>query len=131
MEELHRDFGTADKSVLGIAPDRIWLSRVQGTARATFIDPEDRNLEVLRRDWPPVLDVWKKLMAGHTDETVKDLVSFKDMKGNPYQQPLWEIVLHMVNHGTHHRGQASGFLRTMGKTPPPLDLIYYYRQLSR
>jgi uncharacterized damage-inducible protein DinB len=37
--------------------------------------------------------------------------------------------LHLVNHGTHHRGQISGFLRAMDHTPPPLDLIAYYRSL--
>jgi uncharacterized damage-inducible protein DinB len=36
----------------------------------------------------------------------------------------------VVNHGTHHRGQVSGFLRSMGHTPPALDLIAYYRQLG-
>ena len=40
----------------------------------------------------------------------------------------WQIVTHVVNHGTHHRGQVSGFLRTMGHTPPPLDLSFYYRE---
>jgi len=39
-------------------------------------------------------------------------------------------VLHVVNHGTHHRGQAAGFLRAMGYVPPPLDLIAYYRTLG-
>ena len=40
--------------------------------------------------------------------------------------PAWQIVMHVVNHGTHHRGAVSGFLRAMGKTPPKLDLIAYY-----
>jgi len=43
--------------------------------------------------------------------------------------PLWQILLHVVNHATHHRGQVSGFLRAMGHTPPPLDLIAFYRTL--
>jgi uncharacterized damage-inducible protein DinB len=37
-------------------------------------------------------------------------------------------LLHVVNHGTHHRGQVAGFLRSMGRKPPVLDLIAYYRQ---
>jgi uncharacterized damage-inducible protein DinB len=36
-----------------------------------------------------------------------------------------------VNHGTHHRGQVAGFLRAMGKAPPPLDLMAFYRELAQ
>jgi uncharacterized damage-inducible protein DinB len=51
------------------------------------------------------------------------------MKGRPWKQPLWQLVLHVVNHGTHHRGQVSGFLRSLGHTPPILDPIYFYREM--
>jgi len=84
-------------------------------------------MEVLRDDWPPLLEEWRSWAADLTDESVGKRVQYKDLKGNPYETPLWQIVLHVVNHGTHHRGQVSGFLRTMGHTPPPLDLMAYYR----
>ncbi|MSV36273.1 MAG: DUF664 domain-containing protein [Bryobacterales bacterium] len=133
-EELARDFGTADKCVVGtlahvFAADRIWMSRVQGRPPVKFITPEDRDLAVLRRDWPVVLAEWKQWAAGLTDDSAPTVISFQDTKGNSYSSPLWQIVLHVVNHGTHHRGQVSGFLRALGKVPPPLDLIAYYREL--
>jgi len=134
-EELIRDFGTADHSVLGtlvhvFAADRIWLGRIQGNVPARFIDLEkDMHLPVLQSDWPALHEQWKTWAAGLTTESIGSLISYKDLAGNPYQTPLWQIVLHVVNHGTHHRGQAAGFLRSMGKTPPPLDLIRYYREL--
>jgi uncharacterized damage-inducible protein DinB len=56
------------------------------------------------------------------------MASYHDSRGNPWTTPRWKIVLHVVNHGTHHRGQVSGFLRTMGHKPPQLDLIAYYRE---
>ena len=76
------------------------------------------------------------ILGGHialgrdfTDADAKRVISYKDMRGNAYAQPVWQIILHLVNHGTPHRGQISGFLRSMGHTPPPLDLIAYYRTL--
>ena len=54
--------------------------------------------------------------------------SYKDLKGNPYTTPYWQIILHVVNHGTHHCGQVSGFQRSLGHAPPPLDLMAYYRE---
>jgi uncharacterized damage-inducible protein DinB len=135
-EELTRDFGTSDRSVLGtlahvFAADRVWLGRVEGNPPAKFLDPEkDLKMETLTTEWPAVLDRWKQLLAAAAQEQIDAAIAYKDLKGNPYQQPLWQIVLHMVNHGTHHRGQVAGFLRSMGKTPPPLDLIAYYRQIA-
>jgi uncharacterized damage-inducible protein DinB len=38
------------------------------------------------------------------------------------------VVTHMVNHGTHHRGQVHGLLSQTEVPPPPLDLIYYLRE---
>ena len=133
-EELTRDFGTSDKSVLGtlvhvFAADRIWLCRVTGSPLpAQFVDPEkDMHLPVLETEWPELLNRWKQWVLGLTDTSA--IISYRDMKGNPYQTPAWQIILHLVNHGTHHRGQAAGFLRSMGHAPPALDLIAYYRQL--
>ncbi len=63
--------------------------------------------------------------AGWTEASVEERLSYTDWKGNPWISPIWQIALHVVNHGTHHRGQVAGFLRTMGYAPPPLDPRYY------
>ena len=138
-DELARDFQTSDKTVAGtlahiFAADRIWLSRINGSsptgsAPGAFLNDEDRDLGRLQIAWPALLDQWKTWAAPLTDEQALDRVSYRDVKGNPHQTPIWEIVLHVVNHGTHHRGAVSGFLRAMGHTPPVLDLIAYYRTL--
>jgi uncharacterized damage-inducible protein DinB len=134
-EELTRDFGTADRSVLGTlvhiyGADRIWLGRIRGNPPVRLIDPEkDMRLEVLRDDWPKLLEEWRSWAAGLTDESVGTFLPYRDMQGNSHKTPAWQIVMHVVNHGTHHRGQASGFLRAMGYTPPLLDLMAYYRSL--
>jgi len=127
-EHLTHDFQTSDRSIIGtlahtFAADRVWLKRVTGEPVTVYITDEDRQIATLQRDWPAVLQGWSTAL----DDPAR-VVHYRDMKGNPYSNPLYEIVLHLVNHGTHHRGQVSGFLRALGHTPPPLDLIYYYRE---
>lgn len=134
-EESTRDFGTADKSVVGtlahvFAADRVWMARIQGQPPAKFITDADRDLPLLNREWPALLQVWQQWAAGLTEENVTRIASYQDIKGNSFTTEWWKIVLHVVNHGTHHRGQVSGFLRAMGQVPPPLDLMAYYRQLG-
>jgi len=128
-EELNRDFGTADKSVLGtlvhvFAADRVWLARVRGVEQQ-FITEADRSLAALQANWPTVYQGWRELLATESPDRA---IEYKDLKGNPYTTKLGQIVLHVVNHGTHHRGQVSGMLRAMGYAPPQLDLIRYYRE---
>ena len=133
-EELTRDFKTADKTVLDTlvhiyAADRIWLSRVLGETRTSFSGPEDRDLTLLQTEWPALHQRWKLWLRDFNDDDVLRAISYHDLKGRPYSQPAWQILLHLVNHGTHHRGQVSGFLRAMNHTPPPLDLMAYYRTI--
>jgi len=72
---------------------------------------------------------WKDWATSITDEQAVANISCRDFSGKAWIHPLWQIVLHVVNHGTHHRGAVSGFLRAMGHKPPSLDLIAYYRAL--
>jgi uncharacterized damage-inducible protein DinB len=131
-EQLTRDFQTADKSVLGtlvhvFAGDRLWFNRVAKHSPRTFVTEADYQLSVLQIEWPKVLDDWQRWAAGLTDEAAEAELSYTDLRGNAWRQPIWQLVLHVVNHGTHHRGQAAGFLRSMGVAPPALDLVVFYR----
>jgi uncharacterized damage-inducible protein DinB len=133
-EEQARDFKTSDSNVINtlahvFGADRLWLARIHGEFPTTLLGPGDRELDAFTKKWPGVLEGWKQYVAPMTDQEVQAKISYRDMAGNPYQQPLWQILLHVVNHGTHHRGQVSGFLRAMGHQPPPLDLIAFYRTL--
>jgi len=130
---LTHDFQTSDRNILGtlvhiFAADRIWLSRLQGESPAGFVQEGDYNLHVLQIDWPLIHEKWNEWADSLTDDCARRQVAYRALNGDPYVSALWEVVLHVVNHGTHHRGQVSGFLRTLGHAPPQLDLIRYYRE---
>jgi uncharacterized damage-inducible protein DinB len=132
-EQLNQDFHTADRSVLGtlvhtFAADRVWLARLSGGPHPGFVADRDRSLAVLQNEWPELHERWKQWARRLTDTSTA--ITYIDLKGNQWTQPLWQLILHVVNHGTHHRGQVSGFLRALGQTPPLTDLVYYYRELG-
>jgi uncharacterized damage-inducible protein DinB len=134
-EDLTHDFRTSDKTVIDtlahvFAADRVWLGRIQGNPPANFISPADRQLSLLQKEWPALQERWKQWASPLTDQDVQAKIAYRDLKGNSWEQPLWQILLHVVNHGSHHRGQVSGFLRAMGHNPPALDLIAFYRELG-
>ncbi|HUE04651.1 MAG TPA: DinB family protein [Bryobacteraceae bacterium] len=128
--ELTRDFGTATKSLLGtlvhvFGADRLWLARMKGDLSNRFLGPEDYQLAVLQNEWPVLYRQWQEWAAGLTAEACAAELSYRDMRGNPWRKPVGLLVLHVVNHGAHHRGQVSGFLRAMGHVPPELDLTRF------
>jgi len=130
--ELQRDFQTADRSVLGtlvhtFAADRVWLARFRNLPNPPYSTPEDHRIAVLVEQWPALYREWDEWFAAQDDSSLTADLHYRDMKGNAWSNPVWKLALHIVNHATHHRGQVSGFLRTMGHTPPVLDLVAYYR----
>lgn len=133
-EEWSRDFGTADKSVAGtlahiFAAERIWLARVERRLfEGPFLTESSLRIETLRREWPEVQAAWRRWAEPLRDEDPSTVLVYSDLRGRQWRQPLWQVVLHVVNHSTHHRGQVSGFLRAMGHKPPALDFIAFVRE---
>ncbi len=133
-EFLARDFETSEKNIVQTLAhiylaDRLWLGRVESAARP-FGNADEFSLAHLQAEWPRLQDRWQVYLQAQTDQSVTAPITYRSLDGDrEFTQPLWQILLHIVNHATHHRGQATGFLRALGYTPEPLDLSAYYRQL--
>ena len=77
-----------------------------------------------------LLQKWISWADTLTDADIERVIEYKALDGKPLRTPLWQIILHVVNHATLHRGQAMAMLRQLGVKPPGTDLIYYYRELD-
>jgi len=44
--------------------------------------------------------------------------------------PVWQMLVHVVNHGTQHRSEAAALLTAEGRSPGDLDLIEYAEELA-
>jgi uncharacterized damage-inducible protein DinB len=57
-------------------------------------------------------------------------ISYKNSKGQEFTNTLRDILLHVANHTTHHRGQIISDFRQAGIEPLVTDYIFYRRGLS-
>ncbi|HEY0810552.1 MAG TPA: DinB family protein, partial [Longimicrobiales bacterium] len=63
-----------------------------------------------------------------TDIDLDRIVSYRNFKGESHANPLWQLLRHLVNHSTYHRGQVTTMLRQVGHEPVSTDLVLFYRQ---
>ena len=45
--------------------------------------------------------------------------------------PFWQMLAHVVNHGTQHRSEAAALLTGMGESPRDLDMIFFSEERAR
>ena len=110
--------------------DRIWLRRLTGEGdypnRLDAILYEDRK--ELSRARIAEDERLIKVIGSYDEATLKGLHGYKTTSGMPQSQILGEILMHLFNHQTHHRGQAHACLSILtGDEPPSLDLLVFQR----
>jgi uncharacterized damage-inducible protein DinB len=44
--------------------------------------------------------------------------------------PVWQMLVHVVNHGTQHRSEAAALLSAEGRSPGELDMINYAEEVK-
>jgi uncharacterized damage-inducible protein DinB len=129
--DLVRETGTSFGSLLGtlghvLASQRVWLARFEGKP----LDNERRFSDF--PDWPSLSAAWAEtsaelgfFLAALNAEQVSADLTWRGGDGTLRTRPLWEPVLHLVNHTTYHRGQVVSLLRQMGYPVPSTDLIRF------
>ena len=74
---------------------------------------------------------WKQWAEQCTEEELKREFDYKNIKGQPFRSAIWQVVQHLFNHGTYHRGQLVTMMRELGATEiPQTDFIQYMRSLK-
>jgi uncharacterized damage-inducible protein DinB len=131
-DPLSRELGVSHHSVLETLShiyfaDAAWFSRVADPGMN--FRPDKVSMEQLCTKWKEIQNRWERWADSLADDELTRIVAYKSWKGDPCETPLWQIVLHVVNHATLHRGQVVSMLRQLGVPPPPTDLIFYYRSL--
>ena len=112
------------------AMDYVWQSHLLGkphglTSRNPEHCPEMERLARLQRD----IDQWYVAYADATPEqALEEIVAFEFIGGGHGAMSRRDILLHVVNHTTYHRGHAADMLYHLGVFPPTTDLPVFPKQ---
>jgi uncharacterized damage-inducible protein DinB len=116
-----------------LSADRIWMRRLTGVG-----DHPDKLNAILFDDLPSLRMARQAedarivtFVEGLCEADFEKQWDYKTLNGTPQRQPLREILAHLFNHQTHHRGQAHTVLTVLGVAEPdPLDLLIMLREES-
>jgi len=126
--EAARERQTLFKSIIGTlnhsyVVDLIWQAHLEGrehgfSARNLVLYPDLAALTEAQRKANEWLSAWA---AAQTDESLRTAVAFRLMSGHEGTMTRGEILLHIVNHATYHRGWVSDLFFQIPAKPPTTD----------
>ena len=110
--------------------ERIWIGRLKNEKPQGFQNPERLpNVAATRKEWTNLEREMHAQLKRLGPEDAERAIEYHDLRGNAQSDPLWQMLQHVVNHGTYHRGQITTMLRLLGAAPPKsMDLIAFYRE---
>ncbi len=134
-EELTAPAGLSHGSLLGAlvhiyAAEYVWRKRCQEGVSPPALPTEAdfKTLNELRQAWTQEEAAMLAFLAGLDDQQPAAAVQYTTTSGKTFQTILWQILVHVVNHGTQFRSEAAIRLTALGHSPGDLDLILYLRQ---
>jgi len=133
-DQLNRDLGSSFKSIRETvvhtyAAEWAWHSRWQGNSPTSLLPAEQfPDVASLRRAWSQHEAEMREFLDRIGEDGVSRVFEYKLLNGQAGASPLWQMLQHVVNHASYHRGQVTTMLRQLGATPAkPMDMIAYYR----
>lgn len=137
-EQFTRPMGNSFNSIRDTvahicAAEHIWITRLKGERFQGLQNPERlSDVDAARKNWSELEGEMREQLARLGPEAVERTIEYQDLRGNDQSDLLWQMLQHVVNHGTYHRGQITTMLRQLDAPPPKsMDLIAFYRERKR
>jgi uncharacterized damage-inducible protein DinB len=111
------------------AADWIWYTRWIGEAPTSLIAYDQfPDATSIRTAWKGLEGKVRPFVDNLGEAGVHRMFDYKLLNGAPDTAPFWQMLVHVVNHASYHRGQVTTLLRQVGATaPPPTDMIAFFR----
>ncbi|MEH6948948.1 DinB family protein [Bacillus sp. JJ634] len=108
-----------------IAVDELWYLRLKGNSLQQIVSKLFSTIEDTVKASTVLHNEIKDFLINMED--VEDMAGYQNTKGDQFNNKIAEVVQHIVNHGTYHRGNIAAMIRQMGYEGVSTDYIFYLR----
>ncbi len=107
-----------------------WYSRWQGRSPSAFPALDQfADVDAVTTAWREIERQVRAFIEPMSDADLARVIEYRLLSGVEAASPLWQMVQHVVNHASYHRGQVTTMLRQAGAKPAmSMDLIAFYRE---
>ena len=109
-----------------VAAEEIWFDRIEPLGFEPLPVFKTQPWEILEPRLKQSAKRWLQLIAKSEDFEAR--LDYSNLAGKPYSSQLSDVLLHLANHGTYHRGQIATLLRQQGLEPLPTDYMLFSRE---
>lgn len=127
--ELGGSFGSIRDTLNHVyGAEVLWLRRWRGDAAMGFPADLPSTPEELAIVWAAQEAEMRAFIDALGEPDLTRLIAYRNLAGVAGESALWEMLAHVVNHATYHRGQVTTLMRQLGAAPPQgTDLIGWFR----
>ena len=112
-----------------VGAEWLWLRRWQGESPTSApIWAGTPTLSEIKAELAAVEAERAAFLERLTDADLEGVVSYCGADGKAFAHPLGQLMRHVVNHSTYHRGQLATLLRQLGQAPLNTDFTRYLRE---
>jgi uncharacterized damage-inducible protein DinB len=135
-EQLHRPHGHSWGDVHAVlvhmfSSEWVWFQRWNGTSPKGHLPKEDfPTLASLRTRWAEHEQTLLSFVRSQTEESLQQEITYQNFSGETFHVPLWQMLMHVINHNTHHRGELAAMFALMDVPHPEEEVIQYFLNLS-
>jgi uncharacterized damage-inducible protein DinB len=104
----------------------LYLERWQGRSPRSMPAPSAfPDVAAVQTRWDEIERATMLFVAGLTDARIAAVVEYTNFQDERWAYPLWQQMLHQVNHATQHRSEAAVMLTQAGHSPGGLDYLHF------
>jgi uncharacterized damage-inducible protein DinB len=135
-EQLNRQHGHSWGSVFDtllhiMNAEWIWLKRWKEISPSIFPTRDDYpTLSAMEKRWAELEAEMRTFVSLQTEESLLRQLEYTNTRGKVFRLPLWQMMAHVPNHGTHHRGELAAMLALMDVPHDEDDWLHYFLERS-